>query len=196
MKYVSLDIETTGLNPDTCQVLQIAAVFDDTSKPLEEAKIFNSLVRHPIYQGEPYALQLNAEIFYALSNETLANSSGKSLFRGHEVQRDPISHVATYLQCWLKTLPISGKALLAGKNVSSFDLAFLRKLPNWSDKYFAHRVLDVGPLYVRPTDTYIPSTEECIRRAFLPDVVTHDAVDDALLVCSLIRCWEKRYEEK
>ena len=37
MKYISIDIETTGLDRDLCQVLSIGAVIEDTNniKPLE-----------------------------------------------------------------------------------------------------------------------------------------------------------------
>ena len=31
MKYFSIDIETTGLNPETCQVIEFGAVFVNTS---------------------------------------------------------------------------------------------------------------------------------------------------------------------
>lgn len=30
MKYVSIDIETTGLNPEVHQVIELAAVLEDT----------------------------------------------------------------------------------------------------------------------------------------------------------------------
>ena len=33
MKYVSIDIETTGLNPKTDNVLEVAAIIDDTERP-------------------------------------------------------------------------------------------------------------------------------------------------------------------
>lgn len=33
MRYCSIDIETTGLNPDTCDILQFAAVLDDLNDP-------------------------------------------------------------------------------------------------------------------------------------------------------------------
>ena len=58
MKYVSIDIETTGLDPETCQILQVGAVIEDTQNllPLEELPKFNCIVEHPAYTGSPYAL--------------------------------------------------------------------------------------------------------------------------------------------
>lgn len=69
MKYVSIDIETTGLNPEKCQVLQIGAVIEDTSNPLpfEELPKFNCIVEHDDYLGQPTALKMNSWIFEILS---------------------------------------------------------------------------------------------------------------------------------
>jgi len=43
-KYVSLDIETTGLNPENCQVLEIGAVIDDGTTPIEDCPTFQCYV--------------------------------------------------------------------------------------------------------------------------------------------------------
>ena len=51
MKYVSIDIETTGLDPETCQTIQIGAGIEDTNNPLpiEDLPRFKCLVEHPQY---------------------------------------------------------------------------------------------------------------------------------------------------
>ena len=55
-KYVSLDIETTGLNPENCQVLEIGAVIDDGTTPIEECPTFHCYVDHGLILGEPFAV--------------------------------------------------------------------------------------------------------------------------------------------
>ena len=46
MPYVSIDIETTGLDPATCQILEIGAVWDDWTQPLQNLPTYRRLVVH------------------------------------------------------------------------------------------------------------------------------------------------------
>jgi len=64
MKYISIDIETTGLDPDTCNVLSIGAIIEDSANPLpyEECPKFHAAItRHELY-GSPRAITMNAEL--------------------------------------------------------------------------------------------------------------------------------------
>jgi hypothetical protein len=188
MKYLSLDIETTGLDPETCQILQIAAVLDDTEHPLEDAPTFNALLYAPTYTGTPYALAMNMCIFETLARATPGIDIGH---RGYSASVSEAWCICSQLKCWLEDCDIlEEEVVLAGKNVAGFDLTFLQKLPNWNIIPAFHRVLDPGNLYLRPTDLVPPGTDECLRRAGLDDSVSHDALDDALAVCQLIRHWE------
>lgn len=36
MKYVSIDLETTGLDFECCEILELGAVLDDISLPITE----------------------------------------------------------------------------------------------------------------------------------------------------------------
>jgi DNA polymerase III epsilon subunit-like protein len=187
MKYVSIDIETTGLGSG-CQILQLAAVLDDTEWPLERSPTFNALAWDSWYSGEPFALALNKPIF-----DTLAKHSP-----GEEVQHlgKPVKIVDSddlvyEFKEWLHTYTGS-EIVLAGKNVAGFDLRFLKNLSGWSDLSISHRVIDPGNLFLQPDDKTPPNTQECLRRAGIDRTVTHDALDDAYDVCMLIRCWECR----
>lgn len=201
MHYLSLDLETTGLNEESCQILQLAAVYDDTSRPLEESPTFNVLVWAPIYTGEPYALALNQKILQTLagmSHLVFGNlvTSRSAIHNGVSIDCVIQDKLALLLLYWLERQGaglLNDKIVLAGKNVAGFDLRFLRKLPNWDKIPAHHRVFDPGNLYLRPEDTEPPGTEECMRRAGIDAGVTHDALDDALVVCKLIRAWEKNY---
>ena len=79
MKYVSIDIETTGLNPDTCNTLEFGAVLEDTVnwKLLEELPTFRRVLRPPVAVGiycvEPSAVTMHTKLF----EEITAGSSGK-----------------------------------------------------------------------------------------------------------------------
>ncbi len=190
MRYLSLDLETTGLG-DNCQILQLAAVLDDTEKPLEVSSNFNALIWDSWYSGEPYALALNHQIFETVSR---SEPGGIVEHRGSRVAILEQSALIPALKKWLTIQNHTGKIVLAGKNVAGFDLRFLKKLSGWSEFPVHHRVLDPGNLFLRPDDREPPSTDECLRRAGIATTVQHDALSDAYDVCKLIRNWHCRAE--
>lgn len=181
MRYVSIDLETTGLNANNCQVLEIGAVYDDLSCSFRHGQtchIFHRFVKHREYYGEPYALAMNREILY-----TLARGSDPDICDVHDV----VDQFAS----WLAGLGFNPEIpiVAAGKNFASFDKPFLHKLPNFDNLIkLHHRCLDPGSMYFDPAiDEIVPSTQECLRRAGLDTEVSHTAVEDALDVCRLIR---------
>jgi DNA polymerase III epsilon subunit-like protein len=64
MKYISIDLETTGLDPQNCQILQIGAVIEDTNevKPISELPKFNCVIEHPHYSGSAFAINMNMNL--------------------------------------------------------------------------------------------------------------------------------------
>jgi len=70
MLYVSIDIETSGLNPDMNHVLSIGAIIEDTNKKLsfEEIPKFNAIVLHNNIQGSPRAITMNKDIISLMSD--------------------------------------------------------------------------------------------------------------------------------
>ena len=64
MKYISIDIETTGLDPENCQVLSIGAVIEDTENimPLEDLPTFHGVILSNRIEGEPYAINMNKDL--------------------------------------------------------------------------------------------------------------------------------------
>lgn len=184
MKYVSIDIETTGLDPETCQIIEFAAVIEDTSRPdvpVEKLPHFKCLVFHEKVVGEHYAIHLNAgkilDSFLDSSactpEDVLIKFRGFLMKNGFESDREGIFV----------------KFTAAGKNFSSFDLQFLKRLPYWDLRLKAKsRVLDPTSLYFDPeTDEELPSLETCKQRAGLEGAVKHDALEDARDVIRVIR---------
>lgn len=184
MNYISIDLETTGLNPNTCQILQFAAVFDSFSRPLEKAPILNLLLAADNYSGEPYALAMHSDIFKILAQQKL----GTTTLHGREVGVIKSTDLVDKFICWISKLgwPYGHRIVCTGKNFATFDLRFLQQY-GWNKVGMHHRVIDVGSFYLCQTDIEPPSTKECLGRAGLPETITHDAVEDALQVCQLIR---------
>jgi len=176
MVYASIDIETTGLDPDHDQVLQIAAVIDGPAyytRRVDELPAFNMLVRRDRVSGDPFALAMNADLLRRISEHN------KCLSLPQEVGEK----LATFLSGYLD----NGRITAAGKNFASFDRQFLRRMAPEAIALIHHRSIDPGTMYATPEDRCPPSTEECLKRAGLSLPVTHDALADARLIVRLIR---------
>lgn len=99
MVYVSIDIETSGLNSDMNHVLSIGAIIEDTEKklPFEEIPKFNAIVLQNNIQGSPRAITMNKEIISLMGEylegkdevrEQLKLKSGYQFFEEDEVIKE------------------------------------------------------------------------------------------------------------
>ncbi len=195
MKYISIDIETSGLSPKNCDIIQFAAVIDDLAnpRPIEELPKLVLYFKQPVYSGEPYALSMHSEIFKKLAKNN-TRSEGHEIFC--EIKDLPyllkgflsrngfgftVDSNATYLkECY--------EVNVAGKNAAGFDIPFLKeKISDWDGIYFRHRVLDPAILYYEKGDEALPDTKKCMERAGISGEVAHTALEDALVVVKLIR---------
>jgi oligoribonuclease len=196
MKYVSIDVETTGLDPETCQIIQIGAVIEDTlmQKPVDELPRFQCLVEHQHLSGSPFALKMNSEILAKLGELERADRKDRSEIRKlHNIL--PTSLVAKSFKMWLSSngfestddSPISITA--AGKNFATFDKLFLQKIPGWNASIsIKQRVIDPAILFMDwQTDETLPNLKQCMERAGIDGEVTHDALQDAIDVVRVIR---------
>lgn len=183
MKYVSVDLETTGLDESYCQILEFAAVIGDTTDFCTPVEEFPSLTYRFYYDrviGDPYALHLNR----GLLNDMVSRPSSYLYIN--------IDSLWSSFANWLDTqkFAIEGKVMLAGKNVGSFDRRFLNKVPRWDWRRFHHRYLDPAHYFFKPlTDAVLPDTKECIKRSGInwEDFRLHTALNDARLVVELLR---------
>lgn len=188
MPYLSIDIETTGLDPDTCQILEIGAVYDD-GRTVDVLPIYHRYVVHKLYVGDPFALALNEKILHRLSNITQEDWRCGQFIWPEEVADNFVR--------WLKDkCHWNGKTGItpAGKNFSSFDLQFLQRLPRFKEEVkLNHRCIDPAILYFNPeTDDKLPDTKTCMERAGFKGNVAHTAVEDAQVVVKLVRLGIRR----
>ncbi len=200
MKFMSLDIETTGLNPLADPVLEVGAIAVDTNTKPSSWPTFHVVINHRRIQGDIYAINLNARLFEIIK-EYQEDPNGSEI----EVIK-PEDFLQKFLQ-FVKKAGYKSKnehytLTLAGKNVMNFDVPFLQEHMN---KYcntnfgaiadtdtgdpirFRKRAIDPALLYVNfMTDENLPSMSDCKKRAFLPEVVTHNALEDAWDVVYLV----------
>ena len=179
--YVTIDIETTGLNPENCQVLEIGAVIDDGTTPIEDCPTFHCYVDHGLILGEPFAVSMHSAILRRIAT----HEEGYTYLQPWEV--------ATRFRDFLKEHGLdleNEKIVVAGKNYARFDSRFLSKITKW-DEYIKvhHRILDPAALYWQPEidGVELPDTKTCMERAGIAGDVAHTAVEDAQVVVRLIR---------
>lgn len=172
--YISIDTETTSLSPDDGCILEVAAILDDGISPIHELNTFRAILPGcaRIY-GEPYALSMHSELLREISLS--------------EVDKDLAAELAKWIyNVWYKEgkTYIENIPTLAGKNLSEFDLKFIKKeCPKFID--YKHRIIDVGNLYFSEFG-YVPSLTE-INKLINYKPVAHRALDDALNVVWAIR---------
>lgn len=178
MPYLSIDIETTGLDPQTCQILEVGAAYDDWTKPVGQLPTFSRYLIHRNIVGEPYALSMHPAILRQIAWPSVGVTCLPEEFTNIFVN-------------WL--LGACGwdrsKSLTpAGKNFASFDRPFLERLPDFKKRVrLHHRTLDPTTLFWQADDEKLPDSKQCMERAGIPGEVAHTALADAVAVVKLIR---------
>lgn len=223
--YVSADIETTGLEPDENQVLQLAATTFDPDGPMNESfETINILINHEVVSGNPIAMGMNAEILTLIGKlSDLEAKQTKAMLKDDNATAEDLAveitnikldngidyfcspeMVGPYFAEWLKFRGWNGvdKVNATGKNFAGFDRPFLYKIPGFTDAVkFRHRTYDPGTLYREPGDLELPDTKLCIERADIETQIAelpfyeHHAVYDACVVALLVKKHNNRLAE-
>lgn len=205
MIYVSIDIETSGLDPALHKTLSIGAIIEDTSKklPWDEIPKFNAVIIQNEIVGSPRALTMNKKIIEDIgiylegtSEERLglAISSQCEFYEKDDVIKE------FYKFLWsngfgegnIPTIGSNTKPItinVAGKNFGTFDKLFLQQLPWWQKLIRTRqRVLDPAILFCDfKNDESLPSLNTCKERAGIYGLVTHNALEDAWDVIEVLR---------
>ena len=193
MKIVSLDIETTGLDPEKDDIVEFGAVLDDLGsiRPIDQLPRFQCYFYKDKFSGSPYALSMHPKIFRKIADYMSAGYlTGKNVGDDRFYQADSFGAffkdflVANGYEKKLGQITINA----AGKNFGAFDLQFLKhKTDLLTHVNVRHRIIDPSILFIEDGDESLPSTEVCKKRAGISGEVAHNAIDDALDVIRLIR---------
>lgn len=181
MKYASIDIETTGLDPETCKTIEIGIVLDDLTapKPIAALPTFHCYVDCGTFVGQARALAMHQKIFERIADKA----------PGYTYITEP--YVADYISDFLRRNGYgqSERINAAGKNFANFDSLFLNKFPRMKETvHFHHRVIDPAMLFWNPMiDKAMPDTKTCYERAGMREDVAHTALDDARGIVRLLR---------
>jgi oligoribonuclease (3'-5' exoribonuclease) len=171
--YIALDIETTGLDPSTCQVLEIAMIADVQTLAVCDCPVFHAIIEPegPIV-GEPCALAMNAVLLRKIG----------------EGVSERLSVILRRLDIWLDHNTTSGLSTLLGKNVGSFDWQFVKRLEGFPRYRFSHRFLDVGSMYAKSSGVQSQAelAKQVVNTCSIPGK-EHEAVYDARVSLALAR---------
>lgn len=192
-RYLAIDIETSGLDPRTCQVLEVAAVAEtDWTTPVGQLPRLHLLVGHDEIRGDPVALAMNARVLAELAKPR------------HEREAETVDpdDLADRLRAFAREhlrggSDAGGRVPLAGKNVGTFDLRFLERLPGWAFRgdIFDHRVIDAGLLWLDPrVDERVPGLPKALARAGLANGRPHHPLHDCYATVELIRRHYARHD--
>jgi oligoribonuclease len=153
--FVWLDLETTGLDVDNCQIIEAAAIItNERFEPLEE---YHAVIN----PGGKLSYEEGAYGFHKRSGLVDEVSSGKPL---RQVEEELLSLIMRYE-------PHKKRAYLAGNSVH-FDRKFLTKFMPQVVNHLTHRHLDVSAVGVLMRAVF--GKEEAEYRAPRP----HRASDD------------------
>jgi oligoribonuclease (3'-5' exoribonuclease) len=182
--YISVDLETTGVNLEKSEILEIGAVYDDGVSAIESLTKMEFIIQlDVITHAEPYAVNMNARLFKAM-----ARREGVSLMLAFDSITELFRQGAIAAAEWDQANKFNprNKIYIAGKNAASFDIpilkSFLKRHEYPSKVLFDsihYQVLDVGSMYYAEFGGRIPSLSEISARAGRAEV-THKALDDAM----------------
>lgn len=139
MRYLSIDIEATGL-AENCQIIEFAMIpFDTQFMRLEESLARTVYIHCPSFEDlkdslDPWVREHNEKIIRKAHSEGLMMSEFKEFLK-------------KYLESEAVRTYFGGqKIVLFGKSMTAIDLPFLTRDLGWDfmRKYFHHRNLDLS----------------------------------------------------
>jgi oligoribonuclease (3'-5' exoribonuclease) len=188
--YISVDLETSGLDLEKSEILEVGAVFDDGVSPIEKLQSFSFVISLQVLtHAEPYAVNMNARLFQAM-----VNKEGVSVVTAFDALTALFREASSKAQMWdidWKFKP-GPRVYIAGKNAASFDIPIIKSFLKRHEypakellQLIHYQVLDVGSMYF-PDFGRIPSLSDISAKIGRKEV-THKALDDAFDVVHAIR---------
>lgn len=163
----------------------MGGVVDDTEKwylnDAYELHSFSFNIKHDRITGSPFAINMNSKIIQNMVQNP-----------------DSCITLDQFMPRFTEFLESAGyeresrsnkfHLILGGKNVGSFDINFLRRIPGWFENIStSSRFVDPVMLYFDVTDDQLPDLKTCKERAGIEGDVAHYGLEDAMDCLLLVR---------
>ena len=178
MKYLSIDLEATGLG-ENCQIIEFAMIpFDTQFKRLEDSLARSVYIHCPSFEDlkpslDPWVREHNEKIIRKAHSEGLMLSEFKEWLKNYLESPE----VRNYFQ--------SQKIVLFGKSMNAIDLPFMNRDLGWEfmRRYFHHRILDLSSVGYSMVDMgHLPQGMDSgtnLMNHLGMGAVAHTALEDA-----------------
>ncbi len=178
MKYLSFDLEATGLY-ESAHIIEFACIpFDSENRSFRDDLTLNFLVKCPSFEE----LEPHLDPWVIEHNKTLiekAHKTGLTLpqFRKKMIDYVENRNVRDYFE--------DEQIVLFGKSMNSIDIPFLSRDLGWDwiRKHFSHRVLDLTSFCKGLVDmNLLPKNSDSgsvLMEYFKMGEVAHTALEDA-----------------
>lgn len=180
MKYISLDLETTCIDPKhPGNILMISMIVEDSNNPLplEQLPHFTAFIRQETIEGSAYALAMNHWILDIISGRK-ENNTKYPIYDGSSWIGPAQEFLSQHFVAG------AGKIPVAGKNVATFDIQFM---PKGIKDRFSYKVIDPTSMFIDWDADKLPGLETLKKKLGLGDFVAHDAYEDAIDVIRVLR---------
>lgn len=183
--YVSIDIETLGTDPETCDVIEFAAVIDNHIDPVGMLPTYHCYLPKDVYRGQPFAMAMHSKILHRIAVREPGFSYIPQNLLGENFSQWLVKNGVEKNENFYDPIEL----IVAGKNFPGFDQRFLRRIENFENNINVfRRILDPCTSFYRPKiDKKPPGLSECLKRAGIEKSVEHTAVADAIDVIHCLR---------
>ncbi|MDX1370988.1 MAG: exonuclease domain-containing protein [Nitrososphaeraceae archaeon] len=171
VKYLSIDIETGGLDPKEYSLLEVAMVYYNSDEPNSLYKHISHHIKEDVYRISQYCLEMHT------NNHLLETLAKNAVLYAHQAESLFINFIEEHTK--------DEKFIVIGKNFGAFDYQWLKiYMPNLAKK-LGYRFLDIGSLFLTSQDMEIPNSDECLKRAGRKHSINHTALSDAIDIMDL-----------
>ncbi len=141
MRYLSFDLEATGLEQNDLIIEFACLPIDIKEKALLEELSFHRFIQCPSFDE----LKPKLNPWVVKNNETLIK---KAHLEGETLENFKVSFESYLNQSEIKKFFNNQPIVLFGKSINAIDLPFLNRDLGWEfmRKYFSHRVLDLSSI--------------------------------------------------